>query len=265
LRNFFEVMECIKISAVIITLNEEKNIQKCIDSVKDVVDEVLVVDSFSSDDTKKIAISLGARVVEHAFEGHIQQKTWAVSQSEFPYVLSLDADEALSTELKKSVLEARNNWNSDGYFFTRINYYCGKWIKHGGWYPDRKLRLWDKRKGKWGGVNPHDQFEMDAGSVTKHLKGDLLHFSYNRISQHILQNDNFSTIGAHERFDLGKKPSFFKLIFSPAFSFIKNYILKLGFLDGFYGLVIAVNVAHYTFLKYAKLIELHKIKNDEIN
>lgn len=250
-------MDSIQISAVIITLNEEKNIARCIESVKDIADEVLVVDSFSTDNTKKIATSLGARFIEHDFEGHIQQKNWAAAQSKFPYVLSLDADEALSEKLKKSVLEVRNNWKADGYSFNRLNNYCGKWIKHGDWYPEKKLRLWDKRKGKWGGINPHDTFEMETGSVIKHLKGDLLHYVYYSISQQLLQNDKFTTIAARARFDMGKKPSVLKLIFSPAFSFIRNYILKLGFLDGFYGFVVATNLAHYSFLKYAKLFELY--------
>ena len=250
-------MQSIKISAVIITLNEERNIQRCIDSVKDVADEILVVDSFSTDNTKKIAASLGVRFIEHDFEGHIQQKNWAASQSEFPYVLSLDADEALSEELKKSVIEVKNNWKADGYSFNRFTCYCGKWIKHGDYYQEKKLRLWDKRKGKWGGMNPHDQFEMKAGSMVKHLKGDLLHFVYYSISQQLLQIEKFTDIAAHERFELGIKPSVFKLMISPTFSFVKNYFFKLGFLDGFYGFVIAVNMAHYTFLKYAKLFELH--------
>jgi len=258
-------MECIKISAVIITLNEERNIQRCIESVKDIADEILVVDSFSTDDTKKIATSLGVRFIEHAFEGHIQQKNWATAQSEFPYVLSLDADEALSEELKKSIIEVKKNWKADGYCFYRFNCYCGKWIKHGDFYPEKKLRLWDKRKGNWGGINPHDQFEMEAGSVIKRLKGNLLHFVNDNISQHVLQNEKFTTIAAQARFDLGKKPIKLKLIFSPIFTFIRGYILKLGFLDGFYGFVIAVNSAHYTFLKYAKHIELYKFKKQKQN
>ena len=249
-------MENVKISVVIITFNEEKNITRCIESVKDIADEILVVDSFSTDDTKKIATSLGARFIEHAFEGHIQQKNWAAAQSEFPHVLSLDADEALSEELKKSIIKVKNNWNADGYHFNRFNNYCGKWIKHGSWYPEKKLRLWDRRKGKWGGINPHDSFEMIEGSVVKHLKGDLLHFIYYTISQHILQVERFTTIAAQARFKMDKKTSYFKLIFSPPFSFLYNYFIRLGFLDGFYGLVICVVMAHYTFLKYAKHIEL---------
>ncbi len=131
----------IKLSAVIITFNEEKNIERCIQSLIPVADEVLVVDSFSTDSTREKAGNLGARVVEHAFDGHIQQKNWAANQAKYDFVLSLDADEALTDELRDSILKIKTNWVGEGYRVKRLTSYCGQWIKHCGWYPDMKLRL----------------------------------------------------------------------------------------------------------------------------
>ena len=146
----------VNISAVIIAFNEEKNIERCILSLKNVVDEIVVVDSFSKDKTKEICLAHNVVFIEHSFKGHIEQKNWAYTQASNNYVLSLDADEALSDELKNSILAIKNNWKNDGYAFNRLTSYCGKWIKHCGWYPDIKLRLWDRRKGTWKGINPHD-------------------------------------------------------------------------------------------------------------
>ncbi len=248
----------VNISAVIITFNEEKNIARCIKSLKGVVDEIVVVDSFSKDKTTSICEELGAKIIEHKFDGHIQQKNWAITQAKFPVVLSLDADEALTRELKESIISIKNNWEHDGYSFNRLTYYCGKWVKHCGWYPDKKLRLWDKTKGKWGGTNPHDTFIMNEEATTKHIKGDLLHYSYYTISQHIQQVDYFTDIASKAYHEKGKKSNLFLILFSPLLKFFKSYFIKLGILDGYYGLVICMISAHETFLKYVKLKELQR-------
>ncbi|MCK5822386.1 MAG: glycosyltransferase family 2 protein [Bacteroidales bacterium] len=250
----------IKLSVVIITYNEENNIERCLLSVKDIADDIVVVDSFSTDATQEICKKYNVRIFEHKFEGHIEQKNWAITQAEFPHILSLDADEELSEELKKSIKEVKNNWKYDGYYFNRLTNYCGKWIKHSGWYPDKKLRLWDSRKGKWAGTNPHDKFELNTNCNKYHLIGDLYHYSYYSISQHIETINKFSDIAALARFEKGKKSNFFKIIFSPFWKFIRTYFIKLGFLDGFYGFVISVNSAHSTFLKQVKLSDLNKNK-----
>src|SRR3954465_7519353 len=148
------------LSAVIITFNEEKNIARCLDSLIGIVDDVVVIDSFSTDKTEEICKSKGVRFIQHVFEGHIQQKNWAITQAKFPHILSLDADEALDETLKQSILLLKNNWQKDGYYMNRLTNYCGKWIRHCGWYPDKKLRLWDSRKGHWTGTNPHDKYEL---------------------------------------------------------------------------------------------------------
>ena len=247
-----------ELSVVIISFNEEKNIGRCLESVQEIADEIVVVDSFSTDRTEEICKTYQVRFIKHAFKGHIEQKNWAMEQAAHQHVLSLDADEALSDELKNNIARLKQNWESDGYYFNRLTNYCGKWIKHTGWYPDRKLRLWDKTKGHWGGKNPHDKFIMKKGSTQEYLKGDLLHYSFYSVTQHMDQINKFSSIAAKARFDAGRKTSLLNMFISPAWKFLKAFIFKAGFLDGFYGFVISVNSAHSTFLKHVKLRELRK-------
>jgi glycosyltransferase involved in cell wall biosynthesis len=247
----------VKLSAVIITFNEEKNIARCLQSLKDVADEIVVLDSFSADKTEEICKQYGAKFFQHKFDGHIQQKNRAITFASNKYVLSLDADEALSDELKKSIAAVKNNWQHDGYYMNRLTNYCGQWIKHCGWYPDTKLRLWDSTKGSWGGVNPHDKYLMrDDKSNTGKLKGDLLHYSYYSIDEHIKQSGYFATIAAKAMYAEGKRANFFNLNINPAVKFIKCYFLKLGFLDGYFGFVICKITAQSTRDKYRKLKNL---------
>ncbi|HEX2618379.1 MAG TPA: glycosyltransferase family 2 protein [Flavobacteriales bacterium] len=245
-----------ELSVVIITFNEERNLARCLASVKAVADDIVVLDSFSTDRTEAIAREHGARFFQHTFDGHIEQKNWAITHAQHSWVLSLDADEALDDKLTRAIQEVKRSGNADGYTMNRLTNYCGTWVRHGGWYPDRKLRLWDSRKGRWGGVNPHDRYEMDGGARMAHLEGDLLHYSYNSLSDHIRQVDYFTTIAAKALFARGKRASWVKLLVSPVAKFIGDYIFRLGFLDGFHGFVIARVSAHATFLKYAKLKQL---------
>jgi len=246
----------IKLSVVIITLNEEKNIERCLESVQDVADEILVVDSFSTDQTSKICERYNVRFLQHAFDGHIQQKNWAREQASYDYILSVDADEALTAQLKQSIRSVKENWTHDAYYFNRLTNYCGKWIRHTSWYPARKLRLWDRRKGEWGGINPHDKFILEKGATHKQLKGDLLHYSYYNIQEHILQINKFTDIYAKSYFEKGQTANYFKIVVHPLWRGFRDYFLKGGFRDGFYGMVISVNSAHETFLKYVKLRKL---------
>jgi glycosyltransferase involved in cell wall biosynthesis len=250
----------VNLSVVIITFNEELNIERCIKSVRTVADEIVVIDSFSTDKTEEICRKEGVNFIKHKFEGHIEQKNWAITQAKYPHILSIDADEALSEDLIKSINEVKTNWTKDGYSMNRLTNYCGKWIKHCGWYPDIKLRLWDSTKGKWGGINPHDKYELTQGCSQAHLKGDLYHFSYYTIQQHITQVNKFTDILSNAMFEKGKHSSLFKILFNPIVKFIKDYIILLGFLDGYHGFVICRISAHATFLKYAKLKQLHSKK-----
>lgn len=247
-----------KLSVVIITRNEEKNIGRCLDSIRDIADNIVVIDSFSTDKTEEICKSKGVCFFQHAFEGHIEQKNFAVTLTEFPYVLSLDADEALDDELKKNILAAKENWKFDGYEMNRLTNYCGTWIRHCGWYPDTKLRMFDKRKGKWGGTNPHDKFEMEQGSTIGKLKGDILHYSYYTIEDHYKQIEYFTTINAKASHENGKKAPTWKLWIAPVVKFIKDYFIRLGFLDGQAGWQICRLSAWATYIKYKKLRRLYK-------
>jgi len=247
-----------KISVVIITYNEEKNIERCLLSVKNIADEIVVVDSFSTDKTEEICRKFNVKFVQHKFDGHIEQKNRAITFASNQYVLSLDADEVLSGQLQKSILEVKQNLSFDGYKFNRLTNYCGKWIKHTGWYPDTKLRLWNSKKGEWKGKNPHDRYEMQKDAKIKFLKGDLLHYSYFSIHQHIAQVNKFTGIAAKAALDEGEKTSLFKIIIHPFWKFFRDYIFKLGFLDGYYGFVISVISAHATFIKHLKIKELSK-------
>lgn len=247
------------VSVVIITFNEEHNIARCLDSVKGIADEIVIVDSFSKDKTKEICLSYGAKFIENKFEGHIQQKNFAITQAKCPHILSLDADEALDEKLRNSISEAKKNFVHDGYYMNRLTNYCGKWVHHSGWYPDTKLRLWDSRKGQWAGVNPHDKYELTTGdSNTGKLQGDILHYSYYTVEEHYKQAEYFADIAAKSFFKMGKKASFFKLLINPIAKFLHHYIVHFGFLDGRAGFTIAKISAWSTYLKYRKLRELSR-------
>ena len=249
----------IKLSGVIITFNEERNIEKCLQSLMNVVDEIVVVDSFSTDCTKSICQKYNVKFIEQHFLGYIEQKNFALKQASNDFVVSLDGDEALSEILQKSIIKLKDNWNFDGYFSNRFNNFCGQWIKHSDWYPNKKLRVFDRRKAEWKGINPHDHIELhNSNGKTGHIKGDILHWTYQTYSEFNLKTEHFSTIAAKAHFDLGKKAPFWKIVFNPFWAFFKAYFLRFGFLDGVNGFVICAQTANITFLKYTKLRELIK-------
>ena len=254
------------ISAVIITFNEEKNIGRCLASLQGIVDDIVVVDSFSKDKTEEICKQYNVRFVQHAFEGHIEQKNWAITQAKYPHVLSLDADEALDDALRQSILNVKADWKYNGYSMNRLTNYCGSWVHHCGWYPDTKLRLWDSRLGSWGGDNPHDKFELEkAYNQTSHLKGDILHYSYYSLEDHYKQVTYFTDILAKAQYKKGKKAPLLVLLLSPVVKFIKDYFIKKGFLDGKVGFQICRISAYATFTKYRKLRRLHQTKGVSLN
>lgn len=246
------------LSVVIITFNEEKNIGRCIDSVLEVADEILVLDSNSTDKTTEIARQKGAIVYLQPFVGYVEQKNKALGMAKHNLVLSLDADEALDPVLRDSILAVKNNFMFRGYTMNRFNNYCGKFIRHGSWYPDTRMRLVDKSYVRWGGDNPHDTLSFISPQSKKHLKGDILHYSFISFEEHAAQNNKFSSISAGSLFKRGKKTTLLKVAFNPFWAFLRSYLLRLGFLDGFYGFVIAVNIAHLTFLKHSKLYKMQK-------
>lgn len=251
----------IKISGTVITLNEERHIERCVKSLLAVCDEVIVVDSFSTDKTQDIARALGATVVEHKFAGHIEQKNFAVTLTTHPWVLSLDGDECLSPKLTQEILKIKTSEiASDAFRFNRLTNYCGQWIHHCGWYPDKKIRLWKKSRGQWEGLNPHDIIVMKPNSHLTHLAGDIHHYSYESISSHIEQTNKFTTIAAHASYKSGVRSSLFKIVSRPILKFLKDYFLKLGLLDGRYGFVICYINSLSALLKYSKIKELEENK-----
>ncbi|UOG74316.1 glycosyltransferase family 2 protein [Hymenobacter tibetensis] len=244
----------VSLSVVVITFNEEQNIVRCLGALQGIADEVLVVDSFSTDRTVELAQQQGARVIQHAFEGYVQQKNFATSQARYDYVLQLDADEVLTEELRQSILAVKQDWQQAGYTLARLTNYCGFWVRHGGWYPDRKLRLYNRRLGQWQGLLLHEHFELETGDVAGELKGDLLHYSYNSVEEHVSQLNRFTSIAADELWLRGRwKVTLFHLLLKPWWKFMYGYFFRLGFLDGFAGLSIAVISAWGVFLKFAKL------------
>jgi glycosyltransferase involved in cell wall biosynthesis len=250
-------MKEIKLSGVVIAFNEEAKIERCIRSLQQVCDEIIILDSFSTDKTCEISRNLGAKVFQHKFDGHIQQKNRAITYASFPYVLSLDADEELSPELILSILTVKKDWQFDAYGMNRLNNYGGQWIRHGSWYPDKKLRLWQSDKGAWGGENPHDKFIMQPQASVGHLKGNLLHYTMNGYDDLKKQTDKFSAIAAKAMFERGKRISSIQIAIKTGFRFFKEYFLLLGFLDGKAGWQIATMNAYYVWLKYRRLQVLH--------
>ncbi|HIF14147.1 MAG TPA: glycosyltransferase family 2 protein [Bacteroidetes bacterium] len=247
----------VKITGLVITFNEEEKVETCIRSLKKVCDEIVIVDSFSTDRTKEICESLGVRFISNDFKGHIEQKNFAITQANYPHVLSLDADEALSDELAESILEIKSDWKADAYSMNRLTRYINKWIKHGNWYPDMKSRLWDTSKGKWKGRNPHDKFILNEKGKVIHLEGDILHYSIDSITDHLNTINKFSDISAKAMYESGQGQALIKMLVNPFVKFIKSYIIKLGFLDGKYGFIVSWYSSYATFLKYYKL---HKLK-----
>lgn len=247
-----------KLSVAIITYNEEKNIERCIRSVQTIADEILVVDSFSTDSTIQICERLQVTCIQHPFEGHIQQKNFARLACSYDLVLSLDADEVLSDELCKNIANIKEQHNADGYTCNRLNFFCGTPVNHCGWYPDKSLRLWNRTKGAWGGNNPHDKFILQANSKIIHLQGDILHYTVSTVEQAIAQINSFTTISAQSKFAKGKSSSIAKIVLFPLWRFVRNYFFKAGFLDGLVGFIICKNAAYAVYLKYLKLYYLQK-------
>ncbi len=228
----------------------------------EVADELLVVDSFSTDKTQEIADALGARVIEHPFESYGQQRKFAVQQAQYDFVLVLDGDEALSPELIQSINDVKENWMADCYGINRLSRIGSRWIRHGAWYPDRKFRLFDRRKIVFGGINPHDKLIPAKGATTAFLKGDIHHFTNDNFHGRMESVNRLSSHAANAFFARGKRGSFGRLLFKPGLRFISEYIIRGGFRDGFYGFLIAKSSAQYVFQREAKLMEM-SIKRKE--
>lgn len=241
---------------VVITFNEEHNLSRCLQSVKDIADEIIVVDSGSTDQTQNIAVSAGAKFHEHPFEGHIQQKNLALSFVESSWVLSLDADEAPDETLKAEIKKILQNPHASGYTMNRLTNYCGHWVRYCGWYPDKKLRLWKKDAGAWTGMNPHDKFVLHNGKKPLHLSGNILHFSYHSVEQHRKQALKFARIAAEQLHSRGIRCPMWQASLRAGFRFFRDFFLKRGILDGNIGFTICKISAWSTYQKYLLLSEM---------
>jgi glycosyltransferase involved in cell wall biosynthesis len=253
------------ISACIITYNEEKNIDACLESIS-WVNEIIVVDSMSTDGTVERCRRYTDRVYQKEWQGHVKQKNYALQFARNEWVLCLDADERVSPELRQEIETclSRECNATDGFFFPRHSYYLGRWINHGGWYPDYKLRLFKKAKGRWGGRDPHDRVVLDG--VSEYMKSDLLHYVYRNLSHQLQTVDSFSSITASIMAAEGARFSLFRLAIHPLFKFFGTYVIKRGFMDGLPGFIISVASSFYVFLRYAKLWELrHRGEDGNFN
>lgn len=254
------------ISLVVITLNEEENLKKCLASA-DFCSEFIVVDSGSTDGTLTVAASFGARVLHRDWSGYGDQKNYGVDQTTCPWVLCIDADEVVTSELRSSILKAFEfDPTCDGFDINRHGVYADQRINYSGWYPQWRTFLYRKGSAVWGGLEPHVVVHF-SGVSKRRLEGDLLHFTYKTISEHIRKNTSSAFAAGEAMFKSGRKHNWLDLLLRPPWAWFKCYVMQRGFLDGFLGLVIANSQAHYTFLKYAFLRERirssGRVKNSE--
>jgi len=244
-----------RLSVTIIACNEAHNIRACLQSIA-WADEVIVVDSGSTDQTVEICRQLSAQVIQRPWPGHVRQKQYALEQASGDWILSLDADERLSPEATEEIkrIVLRGSPAADGFILPRQSYYLGRWIRHGGWYPDYKLRLVRRGTAAWGGDDPHDKLILQGR--TAKLQGKILHNVYASIADQLRTVDSFSRITAEQWHRQGRRSSLALMLLKPPARFLECYVWKLGFLDGMPGLIIAVITSYYAFLKWAKLWEL---------
>ncbi|MCC7498494.1 MAG: glycosyltransferase family 2 protein [Bryobacterales bacterium] len=239
-----------KISATIIAFNEERNIARAIESLR-CCDEIVVVDSGSVDRTVEIAQKLGARVVDAVWHGYAGQKNLASEGAAHDWILSIDADESLSEALEGEIWQLKKNGPEfDGYTMPRLAQYLGRWILHSGWYPDRKIRLFDRRKARWVGDFVHES--VDLQGRVGHLKSNLLHFTCDSLSEHLKTMDRYTTLAAEQLVSRGCKAGIGQMLMEPPWTFFRTFVLQRGFLDGVEGVAIAYMAALYQFLKFAK-------------
>jgi glycosyltransferase involved in cell wall biosynthesis len=244
----------LSLSAAIITLNEAENLPRCLRSVRDLVSEIVVIDSGSKDGTREVAAQFGAVFEVQSWQGHVAQKNIALQKCREMWVLSLDADEELSPELASEIRKifAAGEPQESGFYVNRFNFYLGKWIRHV-WYPEWRLRLVRRECAKWGGLNPHDKLEVSG--VTTKLKGDLLHYPFSSVLDHLETELRYAGIMAESYAKEGRTCRWYHVVFSPCVAFFKLLVFKGGWMDGWRGWVIAGARALNTFAKYAALLE----------
>ncbi len=253
----------VPISAFVIAFNEEDHIKDCLDSLS-FCDEVVVIDSFSKDRTVEIAKSCGARVLQRAWEGYRDQKSFGLSCVSHEWVVNLDADERVSPELRESIIKVLERAFSGqveyaGFYVNRVVFYLGRWWRQGGWYPEYRLRFFRRSCTVWGGIEPHEKPIVDG--PTSRLEGEIYHFTYRTMDEQFQQLHRFAMISAQEEFLKGSTAGVRQIVFNPAMRVLKFFLFKRGFKEGLAGLIVAMAEGYYVFMKYAKLWELHFNKN----
>jgi glycosyltransferase involved in cell wall biosynthesis len=247
-----------KLTAVIITLNEAKKIGVCLASLQGVADEVIVMDANSTDDTVVICKAAGVKVIVQPWLGYGKQKNFAASLAENDFILSMDADEALSPLLRESILKVKKSGLVGVYQMNMLNNYYGYNLYYGGYYPYVKTRIYNRQQVQWSERHVHETLVVPEGTPRTHLKGDILHSSKDSVDQHVASINRYTTLTAKVYFEQGKKGALFKMLFSPGFTFLVNYVFRLGFLDGYAGFIIARLSAKEAFLKYSKLLLMQR-------
>lgn len=240
------------VSCTVICFNEEDNIRAALESVK-WCDEIVVVDSFSTDRTLEICREYTAQIHQRPWPGFVEQKAFALSQAHFPWVLNLDADERVSPELRREIQSVLLHPNADGYYIPRLVYYLGRWWWRGGWYPDYRLRLFRRDRVVWGGVDPHEKVILHGRSAR--LQSPMLHYTYRDIAAHLATINFFTGVAARELELRGQRATLADVFLRPLWRFVRFYVMRRGFMEGIAGLFVAQSAAFYVFAKYAKLWE----------
>ncbi len=247
-----------RLSAVVITKNEGRNVERCLRSLAPVADEIVVVDDFSTDETAAMCERLGARVVRQQWLGFGEQKNFGNGLATGEWILSVDADEVLDPFLQRALVEAKALGLRGAYEISRLNFYYGRFVRHGLEHPDRKIRLFPRGSARWNSSLVHERLNLSERLQITRLDGHLLHYTYLAVEEHVAKANRYTTLAATDAFARGVRPSLAKLLLGPMVTFLKAYVLKRGFLDGRHGIVLAVLHAHGTFLKHAKLWDLHR-------
>jgi glycosyltransferase involved in cell wall biosynthesis len=247
----------VPLSVVVIAKNEEKNIARCLSSVQ-WAEEILVIDSHSQDQTCVLANGLGARVVTQDWLGFGAQKDFGARQARFNWILSLDADEVVTAELQKEIL---NRWSSldpkAAYSVCRKSFHLGRWIEHGGWFPDRQVRLFNRQYSYWDLAPIHEKVVAKI-NLQLGTSAHLEHYLFENLADQVTTNNRYSGLLAQQDAQKGRKFSLLKLLFKPGIKFLECYLLKRGFLDGLPGFIIAWGAAHSIFMRQAKLWEMQR-------
>jgi glycosyltransferase involved in cell wall biosynthesis len=250
-----------QLSVVIITKNEAHIIGTTLQSLQGITDDITIVDSGSTDNTIEICKSFGAKIITTSWDGYGPNKNKGITAAKYNWILNLDADEAVDAELKAAIIQLNNTDENTVYKCKFKNFFCNKWIRYGEWAGDKHVRLFNRNTVTWNSAAVHEGLTISNNTIIKMLPGNILHYTTSDIDEYITKTTNYAKLNATKYFTQGKQASFFKLRLAPGLTFLQHYILRLGFLDGWEGYLIAKTTAWYTFLKYSFLKQMYKNLN----